>query len=283
MTIRLQPHTIARLATLAWIGLLIYLAWLPRLPQVPTASESTLSPVAHFATHFGLAGLVYLSARIQPVGLLGRLRLLGIAFGLSSALGLGLEGLQGLLPERASQASDAFLDVTGAFAGAATAFTLASLKVNQTLLSVSAFGVTFILILIAGIGVMIWNPSSLRVGDHWHATYQIAVCGNVLPPLPGTPGGVHTHGDGAIHIHPRSDREAGANATLALFLATSGGQLDDGSLTLPSGETYAHGDHCPGGQPGELVVMVNGKRQDKPSSYTPRNQDRISIAFQAGE
>ncbi len=115
--------------------------------------------MAHFATHFGLAGLVYLSAHIQPVVLLGRLRLIGIAFGFSSALGLGLEGLQGLLPERAAQASDAFLDVAGAFAGAATAFTLAYLNVNQTLLSVSAFGITFILILMAGIGVIIWNPS----------------------------------------------------------------------------------------------------------------------------
>ncbi len=159
MTIRLQPHTIARLATLAWISLLIYLAWLPRLPQLPTASESTLSPVAHFATHFGLAGLVYLSARIQPVGLLGRLRLIGIAVGFSSALGLGLEGLQLYLPDRAAQASDAFLNVTGALAGAVTAFTLAYLKVNQTLLSASAFGITLILIVMTGIGVKIWDPS----------------------------------------------------------------------------------------------------------------------------
>ena len=159
MTIRLQPHTIARLSTLAWISLLCYLAWLPQLPQVPTASESTLSPVAHFATHFGLAGMVYLSAHIQPVGLLDRLRLMGIAFGISSALGLGLEGLQWFLSERSAQGSDAFLDVAGAIAGAATVFTLAYLKVNQTLLSVSAFGITLILILMAGVGVIIWNPS----------------------------------------------------------------------------------------------------------------------------
>ena len=134
-----------------------------------------------------------------------------------------------------------------------------------------------------GVGAMIWNPNSLRVGDHWHATYQISVCGNVLPPLPGTHGGVHTHGNGAIHIHPGSDREAGAHATLALFFATSGGELADGSLTLPSGETYANGDHCPGGQLGELAVTVNGTKLDKPSSYAPHDQDRISIAFQPDE
>ena len=273
----------ARLATLAWIGLLCYLAWLPRLPQVPTTSESTLSMVAHFATHFGLAGLVYLAAGIKPVGLLERLRLTAIAFGFSSTLGLGLEGLQWFLPQRSAQASDAFLDVAGAIAGAATAFTLAYLKVNQTLLSVSAFGITLILILMAGIGGTISIPSVPRVGDHWHASYQISICGSVLPPLPGTPGFVHTHGDGAIHIHPRRDREAGANATLALFFATSGGKLADDSMTLPSDKTYANGDNCPEGQPGAVVVTVNGTKLERPSSYVPRNRDQISIAFQSGE
>ena len=123
---------------------------------MPTASESTLSPFAHFATHFGLAGLVYLSARFQPVNPLEQLRLIGLAAGLSSALGLGLEGMQFILSDRSAQASDALLDVAGAIAGAATVFTLASLKVNQTLLSVMALGITFVLILITGIGVVIF-------------------------------------------------------------------------------------------------------------------------------
>ncbi len=49
--------------------------------------------------------------------------------------------------------------VAGAIAGAATVFALASLKVNLTLLSVAAFGTALILILLAGLGVIIWNPS----------------------------------------------------------------------------------------------------------------------------
>ena len=40
--------------------------------------------------------------------------------------------------------------------------------------------------------------------DHWHAAYGIYICGTLEPPFTddADPNGIHTHGDGVIHIHP---------------------------------------------------------------------------------
>lgn len=42
-----------------------------------------------------------------------------------------------------------------------------------------------------------------RSGDHWHATYEITICGQRQPNIPTFSGGVHTHGSGTIHMHPQ--------------------------------------------------------------------------------
>lgn len=47
----------------------------------------------------------------------------------------------------------------------------------------------------------------------------------------------------------------GEDANLAAFAETTGLELSDGSLTLPSGETYEDGDDC-GGEPGVVQVKV---------------------------
>src|SRR5687768_1760383 len=54
--------------------------------------------------------------------------------------------------------------------------------------------------------------------DHWHAAIGFFVCDKyVSPPQDPNPEvkpdvlGVHTHGDGLVHIHPFSRRAAGKN------------------------------------------------------------------------
>lgn len=73
--------------------------------------------------------------------------------------------------------------------------------------------------------------------DHWHTAFGINVCGTWLadPPVfydrrvdPGLIAGIHSHGDGLIHIHPFSIDEAGARATLRRFLEY-GGWMQPGS------------------------------------------------------
>src|SRR5918994_1642769 len=51
------------------------------------------------------------------------------------------------------------------------------------------------------------------IGDHWHAAVGIYVCGEWQPDIPEFENttGIHTHGDGVIHIHPFSQSGAGEN------------------------------------------------------------------------
>ena len=270
----------ARLATVAWIALLLYLAFQSRLPELPVGTQSSTSPWAHFGTHLVLAVLVYLATGSRPMSLVKRAAVAGFAFAFSTALGLGLEATQSILPDRSGQISDLLLDIGGAAVGAALGLTLDLLKLNRSFLGVTALGLTLLMVVITGVSQVIWDPSLPQIGDHWHASYQISICGKELAPLPDKPGGVHTHGRGVIHIHPISRTESGKNATLALFFSTSGGLLTRDSMTLPSGETYANGDRCPGGQPGHLVVTVNGARLDTPSSYILHDREPIWIGFQ---
>lgn len=75
-------------------------------------------------------------------------------------------------------------------------------------------------------------------GDHWHDAYLIHSCGEDLPP--GTnqngPGGIHTHADGLIHVHPSQAWAAGTNANFGLFIDAMGGELSDEVYTPGPGE-----------------------------------------------
>ncbi|HKZ51613.1 MAG TPA: hypothetical protein VJ256_07655, partial [Dehalococcoidia bacterium] len=109
--------------------------------------------------------------------------------------------------------------------------------------------------------------SPLR-GDHWHASYEMYVCGTRQPQLPQFPGGVHTHGDGIIHIHPQQPFEEGTGARLVRWFEYAGdafgtgGRLSPDTLQIP-GQTkeYRNGDACPDGQTGVVQVYVNGQRR----------------------
>ena len=70
------------------------------------------------------------------------------------------------------------------------------------------------------------------VGDHWHAAYGIYVCDHFLTPIQNITDvdGIHTHGDGLIHVHPFSSKTAGANATLAAFATAAGMTLTDTTI-----------------------------------------------------
>jgi hypothetical protein len=58
-----------------------------------------------------------------------------------------------------------------------------------------------------------------QLGDHIHQAFGVNVCGEWKPDIPEFESqvGIHTHGDGVLHIHPFSQRGAGANATLERY------------------------------------------------------------------
>jgi hypothetical protein len=90
--------------------------------------------------------------------------------------------------------------------------------------------------------------------DHWHAAFGVFVCDELLsdPAMTEIASGIHTHGDGVVHIHPFSREGAGANATLGLFLQDTDVELADGELAVGD-ETWSDGDECDG-EPARVVV-----------------------------
>src|SRR2546426_10225688 len=85
--------------------------------------------------------------------------------------------------------------------------------------------------------------------DHWHAALGFDVCGAFAPSLPQAatdPQGIHTHGDGIIHLHPFVPAPAGKHATLAKYLELSGVTVTETEIKLPDGTRKRKGDKCEG-------------------------------------
>ncbi|MCH7810316.1 MAG: hypothetical protein IH863_07035 [Chloroflexi bacterium] len=121
-----------------------------------------------------------------------------------------------------------------------------------------------------------------RMGeDHWHATFEYIVCDELQPLAPTFEGaGVHTHGDGIMHIHPFTPSEEGVGARLVKWFEYGGGLLDDDEVRMPgSAETYKNGEECPDGTIGTVQIFANGSRIQDYEKYIPKDGDRIVIVF----
>ncbi len=117
------------------------------------------------------------------------------------------------------------------------------------------------LILVAGIAAVVYvasaRESNIGVApvasvDHWHSAYLINDCGTDLP-VTGqfeNPAGLHTHGDGLLHLHPYNPSAAGNNATLGQYFAGADAELTDESFTTgfsdPFPTTMSEANGCDG-------------------------------------
>ncbi len=82
--------------------------------------------------------------------------------------------------------------------------------------------------------------------DHWHAAYGVYICDKYVPSVESSgndPTGIHTHGDGLIHIHPFVAASAGANAVLARFFEVEPLKVTGDSIKVGS-TTYKAGGKC---------------------------------------
>lgn len=120
-----------------------------------------------------------------------------------------------------------------------------------------------------------------RIGqDHWHSTYSIFICGQRQPNFPTWNAGVHTHGDGVIHIHPNLPQEEGSGARLVKWFEYGGGKLSQNEMRMVADDKeYKNGDTCPDGSEGTLQVFVNGEKLGNWSRYIPQDGDRVRIVF----
>ena len=159
--------------------------------------------------------------------------------------------------------------------------------VRRRAIVVSALGLAFLLIA-AAIGLALSGASGKgatsvvpRVGqDHWHARIAFYVCGAKQPNAPTWEGGVHTHGDGIIHIHPFNDFEEGRGARLVKWFEYGGGQLTADTIRWPGSQhSYTNGEPCNDFTLGVIHVYVNGDPVFDWSEYIPQDGDSIVIDF----
>jgi hypothetical protein len=111
-------------------------------------------------------------------------------------------------------------------------------------------------VLVAKGGNQTASAESPKVGEHWHAAFGIYVCDKFLDPLTDTQTdklGIHTHGDGIMHVHPFSGGAAGSNATFKIFGEATGLSFQDNGFTTADGTQYHNGYDC-NGTPAEVAV-----------------------------
>lgn len=169
------------------------------------------------------------------------------------------------------------------------------------------WGVSIVVILVLGVGAVVIargdRNASANVpplaavgdnpGDHWHAYLGVDVCGTWLENAPefhtaadsaSVQAGIHSHGDGNIHIHPFNRTESGDNATVGKFMDYGGWTLAGSSMRLWDETDHVDGDTCEDGEfagdEAKLQWTVNGERQDgNPVDYKPADGDIIAIYF----
>lgn len=120
--------------------------------------------------------------------------------------------------------------------------------------------------------------------DHWHAALGIYDCDHFV--FDGTadggafftdaqqdPQGIHTHGDGVVHIHPFLDSAGGRNARLQIFLDDINMQMSDDEITFPDGTEWKEGEKkCGTGddaKDGEIVMARWNSAQEAADGERP--------------
>lgn len=144
-------------------------------------------------------------------------------------------------------------------------------------------------IVIAGTGLIYYAANDRKTAvdvppvafeDHWHAAYGVYVCDSFLAPIPEfeDPEGIHTHGDGVIHVHPFVDAASGSNARLGVFLENAGIEVTDDSLTVGD-ETWTEGEDQCDGEDAEVVVAQWSNVQDEGSNPSLVETDAGDLRF----
>jgi hypothetical protein len=117
---------------------------------------------------------------------------------------------------------------------------------------------------------------SIGVGTdpvHWHADYQITVCGEDRVLRDG-PMLAHTHGEKSFHLEGR--RTSREQATLGWVANQLGAEFSNSGIL-----GYEEPESCPGTEePGNLTVEANGETLEDPENYILRDGDMITITYE---
>ncbi len=122
------------------------------------------------------------------------------------------------------------------------------------------------------------------LADHWHVAYGVYVCDRWLGPVTDQvdPKGVHTHGDGIVHVHPQARSASGTNAVVARFTEAFGGSVAATKVTWFEGAkklTKSNGEKC-GSDPSEWKFAMNGKEvKSNPAGIRFTDKGKLVLAF----
>lgn len=128
------------------------------------------------------------------------------------------------------------------------------------------FPIMMAAVVFLGVALIVFARSSRDVealepafGQHWHLGYGIWDCTteSFLPDLedPQTANsGIHTHGDGVVHIHPYSSTATGRNARLIRFLEATRTELSDSEMSFPDRPALSEEGAVCDGEPAILQV-----------------------------
>lgn len=172
-----------------------------------------------------------------------------------------------------------------------------------------AFPVAMAFVVVLGILLVGWSRSNReatsapRVGDHWHSAYDIYICAESEVPLDSLtfrggwrpkivverdPNGLHTHGDGIIHIHPFNSLASGKDAQMGEFFESFGGYITDSAIKLDTGEVITEGFLCDGAPAVLKIARYDVRDRDRdPQVYTEnlsdvqflKNLEAFTVAF----
>jgi hypothetical protein len=139
---------------------------------------------------------------------------------------------------------------------------------------------------------------SPQIGEHFHAYLGVNICGEWISNAPEfhqragesrLNAGIHSHGDGLIHLHPFSSDEAGEKATVGRFMDYGGWSVSSDEIEAWDGTTHRNGQECTGATPGKGKVQWKVGRHNEPwptkartgnpADYHPKNGDIVAIYF----
>lgn len=115
--------------------------------------------------------------------------------------------------------------------------------------------------------------------DHWHAAFGVWSCNRWLAPIPEgeDPTGIHTHGDGLIHIHPFDERAAGSKAILRRFLEATFLSVDAKRIEIPKQAPLLAGSDCKGKKT-EITAVVWRSVKDRQPVVVTKDIGSIRLA-----
>ena len=128
--------------------------------------------------------------------------------------------------------------------------------------------------------------------DHWHMAFGFYLCDAYRSFIPdnvqATRAGIHTHGDGVIHVEPFTIADAGKNATIGRFLMLAGITVTEKEIKLPAWGTdpadpevtKTNGDKC-GDKAGRVRIQLDDNKDHvgDPNKIPLRDQTKIIFAF----